>query len=287
MNLKKFLAEPGQKIKLSDYPTDETGGLSGKEEAEELLLANISKMIKLQEKLYASDKYSLLLIFQGMDASGKDGAIKSVMSGLNPQGCQVTSFKQPSQEDLDHDYLWRIHKQAPERGRIGIFNRSHYEDVLIVRVRELLAAQKIPKEFIDNDIWGKRYRQISDFEKHLYENGTKIIKFFLHISKDEQKKRFLKRIDDPAKNWKFAEGDIKERAFWDEYQKCYGEAISGTSKDRAPWYIIPADRKWFARYIISEIIVNTMEKMDIDYPRLSAEQLKMLDVYKQKLLDEN
>ena len=236
--------------------------------------------------LYAYDRYSILIIFQAMDAAGKDGTIKHVMSGLNPQGTQVFSFKQPSAEELDHDYLWRIHKHVPERGRIGIFNRSHYEEVLIVRVHDLIKNQKIPKELINKDIWNIRYREINDFEKTLYENGTIIIKFFLHVSKDEQKKRFLKRIDTPEKNWKFSSSDIDERKYWDKYQEAYAEAISATSKKHSPWFIIPADHKWFMRYAVSQVIVETMEEIKMSYPVLSKGQLAELDKYKKKLLTE-
>ena len=212
-----------------------------------------------------------------MDAAGKDSTIKHVMSGLNPQGTQVYSFKQPSSEELDHDYLWRIHKALPERGRIGIFNRSHYEEVLVVRVHDLVEKQHLPKETITKDIWEKRFRQIRDFEKHIYENGTLVLKFFLHVSKEEQKKRFLKRINDKTKNWKFSADDIEERKYWNEYQKCYQEAIAATSKKHAPWFVIPADHKWFMRFAVSQIIIEQFEKLHIDYPKLSDGQLKKLN----------
>ncbi|MCH9029953.1 MAG: polyphosphate kinase 2 family protein, partial [Bacteroidetes bacterium] len=236
--------------------------------------------------LYAQDKYAMLIIFQAMDAAGKDGTIKHVMSGLNPQGTQVYSFKQPSKTELDHGYLWRINKALPEKGRIGIFNRSHYEDVLVVRVHDLISDQITPLKFRNKNIWKQRFQQINNFEKYLYENGIIILKFFLHISKDEQKKRFLKRIDDPAKNWKFSEGDIKERAYWENYQKVYQEAISETSKSYAPWFIIPADKKWFTRLVVSEIIVYEMEKLEPDYPKLTGEQLNKLRKAKELLLDD-
>jgi PPK2 family polyphosphate:nucleotide phosphotransferase len=243
-------------------------------------------MTELQAKLYAQDKYSLLIIFQAMDAAGKDGTIKHVMSGLNPQGTQVSSFKQPSKEELDHGYLWRINKALPERGRIGIFNRSHYEEVLVVRIHDLIKYQKIPDKFNNKNIWKQRYEQINNFEEYLYENGIVIIKFFLHVSKDEQKKRFLERIEDPAKNWKFSSGDIEERKYWDEYQKAYQEAISATSKKHSPWYIIPADRKWFARLAVSEIIVREMKKLKSEFPKLNEEQLQDLEKSKQSLMNE-
>jgi PPK2 family polyphosphate:nucleotide phosphotransferase len=221
-----------------------------------------------------------------MDAAGKDGTIKHVMSGLNPQGTQVFSFKQPSMEELDHDYLWRIHKYLPERGRIGIFNRSHYEEVLIARVHDLIKNQKIPPELINKEIWNTRYREIDDFEKYLYENGTVILKFFLHVSKEEQKQRFLERIDQPEKNWKFSASDINERKYWDKYQSAYGEAISATSKKYAPWFIIPADHKWYMRYAVSQIIVETLEQLDMSYPVLSKEMKAELEECKKNLLNE-
>ena len=221
-----------------------------------------------------------------MDAAGKDGTIKHVMSGLNPQGTQVSSFKQPSKEELDHGYLWRISNALPERGRIGIFNRSHYEEVLVVRVHDLIKYQKVPDKFINRNIWKQRYEQINNFEEYLYENSVVIIKFFLHVSKDEQKRRFLKRIENPAKNWKFSSSDIEERKYWDEYQKVYQEAISATSEKHSPWYIIPADKKWFARLLVSEIIVREMKRLKPEFPKLNDEQLQDLEKSKQSLLNE-
>ena len=286
MNTSKFLAKPGSKIQLSKADTSFTGEFPKKSDAKKLLTENIKRMAELQDKLYAQDKYSLLIVFQAMDAAGKDGTIKHVMSGLNPQGTQVTSFKQPSSTELDHGYLWRINNALPERGRIGIFNRSHYEEVLVVRVHNLVVNQKIPDKFKNNKIWDLRYKQINEFEKYLYENGMIILKFFLHVSKDEQKKRFLKRIDDTAKNWKFSMSDIEERKFWNEYQKAYQEAISATSKKHSPWYIIPADRKWFARLAVSEIIVREMKKLKTEFPKLNEEQLQDLEKSKQSLMSE-
>lgn len=286
MDTKKYLAQENEKLKLSEFETDYTGKIKSKQEAEELLETNIVKMRALQSKLYADDKYSVLLVFQAMDAAGKDGMIKRVMSGLNPQGTQVFSFKQPSAEEIDHGYLWRIHKATPERGRIGIFNRSHYEDVLVVRVHNYLRSSKLPENRIDKNIWQTRFEQINNFEKYLYENGTVILKFFLHISKDEQKKRFISRIDDPSKNWKFSKADIEERKHWDEYQKCYEDVINNTSKKHSPWYVIPSDKKWFARLAVSEIIVETLEKLNLNYPRLSEEQLKELQNFKTILMNE-
>lgn len=286
MKIEKILAKPGNKINLSKISTDDTQNYADKSDANKMLEENVERMQELQNQLYASDKYSLLLIFQAMDAAGKDSTIKQVMSGLNPQGTQVFSFKKPSDEELDHGYLWRISKALPERGRIGIFNRSHYEEVLIVRVHDLIKYQKLPEEVMTNEIWQKRFEQINNFEKYLYENGTIILKFFLHVSKEEQKKRFLERIEDESKNWKFAEADLKERSFWKEYQKCYQEAISATSKDYSPWYIIPADKKWFMRLLVSEIIVEKLESLNLKYPELSKEQLESLEKCKNQLLNE-
>ena len=286
MDIKKFLVTKDSKINLSKFPTDNTEEYKSKKETAKLLKKNIKRMTELQAKLYAQDKFSLLIIFQAMDAAGKDGTIKHVMSGLNPQGTQVSSFKQPSKEELDHGYLWRISNALPERGRIGIFNRSHYEEVLVVRVHDLIKYQKVPDKFINRNIWKQRYEQINNFEEYLYENGIVIIKFFLHVSKEEQKKRFLKRIGDPAKNWKFSSSDIEERKYWDEYQKVYQEAISATSKKYSPWYIIPADKKWFARLLVSEIIVREMKRLKPEFPKLNDEQLQDLEKSKQSLLNE-
>ena len=283
MSGSEFLIKPNTKVDLEKLPTAYTGSYKSKTDANADLKKNIKKMIRLQDKLYAEDKYSLLLIFQAMDAAGKDGTIKHVMSGLNPQGTQVFSFKQPSAEELNHDYLWRINKCLPERGRIGIFNRSYYEEVLVVRVHNLIGSEKIPKELVSDKIWQQRFGEINDFEKHLFENGTVILKFFLHVSKEEQKRRFLERIEKKSKNWKFSEADLKERKFWNDYQKCYQEAISETSKKHAPWFIIPADNKWFMRLAVSKIIVDALSKLPINYPRLNEEQLKKLNVYKLEL----
>jgi PPK2 family polyphosphate:nucleotide phosphotransferase len=280
----KFAVKPNSKIDLSKIKTSYTGEFKSKSEANNALKKNIKKMAELHDALYAQDKFALLIIFQAMDAAGKDGMIKHVMSGLNPQGTQVFSFKQPSTEELDHTYLWRINKALPEKGRIGIFNRSHYEDVLVVRVHNLIKNQKLPEKFKTDNIWQMRYEQINNFEKYLYENGIVILKFFLHISKEEQKKRFLKRIDDSSKNWKFSSADLKEREFWNGYQKYYAEAISATSKKHAPWFIIPADKKWFSRLAVSDIIISSMEKIDPKYPALSGTQLEDLKKAKELLL---
>ncbi len=286
MNLSDYVVKPNSKINLLKISSDLPNENISKEYCEQILEKNIIKLSELQEKFYSYNKYALLIIFQGMDASGKDSLIKHVMSGLNPQGTQVYSFKEPSKEELDHDYLWRIHKAMPERGRIGIFNRSHYEEVLIVRVHNLISKQGIPEKLISKNIWKDRYRQINDFERYLFENGTIILKFFLHISYQEQKKRFLKRIDDQTKNWKFSYQDIKERSFWNRYMVAYQEALSSTSTKYAQWYIIPSDKKWFARTIVSEVIVQSLKKLKLSYPKVSEEQFEELKRAKQILLQE-
>jgi PPK2 family polyphosphate:nucleotide phosphotransferase len=243
------------------------------------MLANQKDALSEQQtRLYADDRYSLLVIFQSLDAAGKDGAIKHVMSGVNPQGCQVFSFKHPSAEELDHDFLWRTTRSLPERGRIGIFNRSYYEEVLIVRVHpEILAAQRLPPGTIgDDDFWKHRYRSIADLEKHLHRNGTRIVKIYLHLSKDEQRRRFLARIDDPDKNWKFNVGDVKERDRWNDYMEAYEACLSATSTTRAPWYVVPADDKANARLIIAEILVETLKDLGLKYPKTSASRRKEL-----------
>lgn len=289
--LKDLIAMPGKKYSVSDFDSSSTDEIT-KQEAKEQLTKDVEKLAELQSMLYAQDRYSILVIFQAMDAAGKDGTIKHVMSGINPQGCQVYSFKQPSAEELDHDYLWRINRSLPERGRIGIFNRSHYEDVLIARVHpEIVLSAKLPDIKTVNDInadfWKRRYRQINDFERYLTENGTVILKFFLNVSKAEQKKRFVERLNDPAKNWKFSSADIKERQFWDEYMKAYGDVLTETSTEIAPWYVIPADNKWFMRYAVGRIICERMKELDLHYPRLSDEELDKLELYKENVSDIN
>jgi PPK2 family polyphosphate:nucleotide phosphotransferase len=284
-DIERFRVAEGSKVNLDDHATDQSDGYTDKKMAVADLAANIERLAELQDILYAQNVHSLLIIFQAMDAAGKDGAIKHVMSGLNPQGCQVTSFKQPSSEEIDHDYLWRCQKSLPERGRIGIFNRSHYEEVLVVRVHSgILQLQQLPDK-VKNDkfIWQKRFRQIRDWERHLTENGTHVIKFFLHVSKDEQKKRFLERIDITEKNWKFSAGDAKERVFWDDYMNAYEDAMEATSTDHSPWYVIPADKKWFTRLAISEIIVRKLESLDMTYPTMSTEHLAELQQAKKIL----
>lgn len=256
-----------------------------KQEAKNRLLENVKRMSVLQDKLYAQNHYGVLIIFQAMDTAGKDGAIKHVMSGLNPQGTHVHSFKAPTHEELDHDYLWRATKNLPERGQIGIFNRSYYEDVLVVKVHNLVQNQPLPKHLIAQPtIWEQRFRQIRDYEQHLIENGYIILKFFLHISKEEQRLRLLERIDDPSKNWKFEAGDIKERAYWDQYQQAYNEAIKQTASSQAPWYVVPSDKKWYARMAISEIIVQKLESLDLHYPAVSDAQKALLEKCRLELM---
>jgi PPK2 family polyphosphate:nucleotide phosphotransferase len=288
MNVNPFRIQENSKLDLNDHPTDFTGDYTDKQQAEKDLQDNVGKIRAYQDVLYAQDEQSLLIIFQAMDAAGKDGAIEHVMSGVNPQGISVVSFKQPSDEELSHDYLWRCAKNAPERGRIGIFNRSHYEEVLVVRVhQQILQSQHLPPS-IKNDkhIWKKRFKQIRNFEEHLAENGTHIIKFFLNISKNEQKKRFLARIEEKEKNWKFSMGDVKERALWDEYMKAYTEAIRETSTEKAPWYIIPADKKWFTRLAVSEVIVKSLEMLDLKYPAVNEAHEQELKEAKELLEQE-
>jgi len=283
-NTEKFLVREGQNVDLSKYDPKFTGEFNSKVDVKSLLKTNRKKLSRLQSKLYAQNQYSLLIILQGMDASGKDGIIKNVMSGVNPQGCQVFSFKEPSKEELDHDYLWRIHKAIPERGRIGIFNRSHYEEVVIVQVHDLIRKQNIPQKLITENIWRERYKQINDFEKYLFQNGVIILKFYLNISIEEQMERFISRIDSETKNWKFSLKDIEERKYWNDYMKAYEDAFSYTSKDYAPWYIIPSDRKWFSRYAVSEIIVQKLDKCELTYPLLDADTKSKLELIKEQFL---
>ncbi len=288
MNIERFRIADGAGFDLAAHDTAFTDGYTDIEGARKAMRKNIKKLKSLQSVLYAHDKYSVLIIFQAMDAAGKDGAIKHVMSGLNPQGTQVYSFKKPSQEEMDHDYLWRCSKALPERGRIGIFNRSYYEDVLVVRVHpEILQSRNLPDNFKnDPDIWSKRYRQINGFEQHLHENGTKVIKFFLNLSKDEQKRRFLARINTPEKNWKFSSADAVERGYWDSYMEAFTDAISATSTEHAPWYVLPADHKWFTRLAVSEIVASELAKLDIEYPTLSDDHMASLHEAKRILESE-
>ncbi len=289
MKIEKFRIAEGASVNLKNHLTDYTGDFKDKKEAVTALEKNIARLGELQNTLYAENIHSLLIVFQAMDAAGKDGTIKHVMSGINPQGCQVVSFKQPSFEELEHDFLWRCQTALPERGRIGVFNRSHYEEVLVVRVHpQILQGQSLP-DTVKNDknIWEKRYEQIRNWENHLTENGTQILKFFLHVSRDEQKKRFLERIDTPDKNWKFSMGDVKERRYWDEYMKAYTEAITATSTENAPWHIIPADKKWFTRFAVSEVIVKKLDSMKLRYPIVSDEHKVELLEAKKLLESEN
>jgi PPK2 family polyphosphate:nucleotide phosphotransferase len=280
MDLTKFLAPEGHSIHLADFATDNPDKSYTKKEGKRAIAKNVEKMSVLQDKLYAHNKYGILIIFQAMDAAGKDSAIKHVMSGVNPQGTQVFSFKQPSSEELDHDYLWRTSKALPERGRIGIFNRSYYEEVLVVKVHNLIEKQQLPDEVKYPDIWERRYRQIREFERYISENGIIPVKFFLHLSKEEQKRRFLRRLERPEKNWKFSAADLKEREYWDKYQEAYERAISETSTSFAPWHIVPADTKWFARMIISDVIIDTLQNLKMEYPTLSEEQKENINMYK-------
>lgn len=274
MKIKEFLVAEGKKLNLKKHKTDSTGEYKTKEDAVADLQKNIERLAKLQDVLYAQNHHALLIIIQALDAAGKDGLIKHVMSGVNPQGCQVFSFKAPNSEELDHDFLWRASKALPERGRLGIFNRSYYEEVLVVRVHpQFLQNQPLPtKTKTDKKVWEKRFEDIRNFEKYLTRNGVHVIKFFLNVSKDEQKKRFLERIDTPEKNWKFSANDIKERGFWDDYQKVYQEAMEATSTEKSPWYVIPADNKWFTRVTVSEIICQHLEGMKLHYPELDEAQ---------------
>ena len=287
MDYDKFLVEPNTKIKLKNYDTRYTGKFKQKDEAVSKLAEGIEELKKYQDMLYAHNTYSLLLIFQAMDAAGKDSTIKHVMSGINPQGCQVFSFKHPSAEELDHDYLWRYVKCLPERGRIGIFNRSYYEEVLVVRVHpEILAAQKLPPTTKSKQIWQQRFEEINNFEKYLVNNGTIVLKFFLNVSKAEQKKRFLDRINRPEKNWKFSSHDLRERGFWGDYMDAFEDVFRHTSTEWAPWYIIPADKKWFMRYVVSNIIVDKIKQLDLHYPKVSKEQKQQLLISKAMLEEE-
>ena len=289
---KRIFVKEGTRVNLKDYDTAYTGDFKDKKDAKEKLKGDIEKLSELQYKLYASNEYSLLIIFQALDAAGKDGTIKHVMSGVNPQGCEVTSFKEPSHEELEHDFLWRCYKRIPRKGEIGIFNRSYYEEVLVTRVHpELIIKQNLPGindvKDIDEGFWKIRFKQINRFEKHLSENGVVIIKFFLHVSQKEQKERFIERIDDEKKNWKFSMNDIHERKYWKDYQKAYEDSISSTSTDYAPWYIIPADHKWFMRTAAGDIIVSTLESLDLKMPELSKEGKSELKRAKDILLSED
>jgi len=277
----------GERFRLKDFDPCDTGKLHSKEAAAEMLDDGVKLLSRMQEKLYAQDRWSLLIVMQAMDAAGKDGAIKHVMSGVNPQGCDVHSFKAPSPEELDHDYLWRAHKAVPERGKIGIFNRSYYEEVLVVRVHEhLLAAQKIPESLIAKNIWEERFEDIRRFERYLTRNGVVVVKFFLHLSRKEQKKRFLERLDDSKKNWKFSMADVKERGFWKDYQAAYDEMIRNTATRHAPWYVVPADNKWYTRLVVASAIIDTLDGLNLRFPDADAEVKKELQKVRAGLLAE-
>jgi PPK2 family polyphosphate:nucleotide phosphotransferase len=286
INIKDFRVTQGEKVDLDKWPTRVKPVYKSKKQYRELLAKQVEELSEQQQIHYASNRYAVLLIFQAMDAAGKDGAIRHVMSGVNPQGCQVFSFKHPSAEELEHDFLWRTTQALPERGRIGIFNRSHYEEVLIVRVHpEILQAQNIPDRLLNQEtIWPQRYRSIVDMEEHLHRNGTRIIKFFLHLSEEEQRKRFLERIDEPDKNWKLSLADIKERKFWKQYMQAYEECLNATSTLNAPWYVVPADDKENARLIISQIVLDTFKSLKLAYPKPSAEHLEELQSIRKQLV---
>ena len=276
---KPYRVTNGKKFRLKDFDPGDTGELKSddKPRAKEALQTGVEALAELQDVLYAQDRWSVLLVFQAMDAAGKDGTIKHVMSGVNPQGCQVSSFKAPTSTDLDHDYMWRCIKELPERGRIGIFNRSYYEETLAVRVhQEFLSAQKLPPELVTKRIWDERFQDIRAFERYLHRNGTIVLKFFLHVSKNEQKKRFLERLDLPEKNWKFSPNDATSREFWDDYMKAYEETIRETATENSPWYVVPANNKWFTRAVVAAAVIDALSSLNLHYPKVSAAQKKEL-----------
>jgi PPK2 family polyphosphate:nucleotide phosphotransferase len=283
--LKRYRVDDPEKFKLAAFDCAETGGLDlDKDEAKAMLAEDVKKLAELQERLYAHDKWSLLVVLQSMDAGGKDGIIKHVMSGVNPMGCEVHPFKAPSADELDHDFLWRVAMRLPSRGRIGIFNRSHYEEVLVVRVhQEFLKGQKLPERLIAKDIWQQRFESIRAFEQHLVRNGTVVLKFFLHISKEEQRKRLLDRIEEPGKRWKFSMGDIAERKLWDQYMVAYEDMIRSTSLLHAPWYVVPADHKRFARIVVASAMIEALEALDLRFPKIEGEALKELQAVRKSL----
>ncbi len=267
----------GPKFRMKDIDPGDTLGLNIKEQADDLLRRGIQRLAALQERMYAQDRWALLLIFQALDAAGKDGTIKHVMSGINPQGCQVSSFKQPSSEDLDHDFMWRSFKHLPERGRIGIFNRSYYEEVLVVRVHpELLSKQRMPEKLVDKNIWKNRFRHIRRFEEYLTDQGTVVRKFFLHVSKKEQRRRFMERLDQAEKNWKFSTADVHEREHFGDYMDAYEDMIQHTASKDAPWYVVPADHKWFTRLVVADAVIDALETIKPSFPKLDAEKLREL-----------
>lgn len=286
---KPFRVTEGKKFRLKDHDPGETLDFTGKDKprAKEALAAGVQALSELQDKLYAQDQWAVLLVFQAMDAAGKDGVIKHVMSGVDPQGCEVHSFKAPTSEELDHDYLWRCSRRVPERGRIGIFNRSYYEEVLVVRVHpQILRKQKVPRELLTKRIWNERHEDIRSFERYLGRNGVLVRKFFLNISKEEQKKRFLDRIDQPDKNWKFSTADSHERKHWNDYQRAYEDMIRATATEEAPWFVVPADHKWFSRLVVAAAVIDALSSLDLAYPVVDAAQKKELAAAKKELLAE-
>jgi PPK2 family polyphosphate:nucleotide phosphotransferase len=285
INSKDFRVRPGDKVKLKEWPTQVKRICTSKKQYQKLLGEHVDELSSLQRLYYASNRYALLLIFQGMDAGGKDGAIRHVMSGVNPQGCEVFSFKQPTADELEHDFLWRTTRHLPERGWIGIFNRSYYEEVLVVRVHpEILRNQGLPEELRDEKtIWKERYRSITDLEQHLHRNGTRVIKFFLHLSKDEQRRRFLERIDEPDKNWKFSLADIHERKYWKHYMRAYEDCLTATSTHEAPWFVVPADDKEDARLIVSQIVLDGLNELKMAYPKTTAKRRRELKSIRKRL----
>jgi PPK2 family polyphosphate:nucleotide phosphotransferase len=281
---KEFRVREGEAVDLKKWPTKIDPAYKSKEHYKSLLEEHVAKLNAMQEAQYASNRYAVLVILQGMDASGKDGAVRHMMSGVNPQGCRVYSFKQPTEAELAHDFLWRTSQHLPERGRIAIFNRSYYEEVLVVRVhREILEHEGVPDADRRHKLWRDRYRSINDFEKHMDVNGTRIVKLFLHLSKEEQLERFLERIDDSKKNWKFSDADVKEREFWDDYRKAYEECLGATSTGDAPWYVVPADDKENARLIVSRIVLDTFERLDLSYPKTSPKRARELQAIRKEL----
>ena len=285
--IRPFRIESGKHFRLKDHDPGETRGLASEGDAAELLKRGIRQMAGLQDRLYAQDRWAVLVILQAMDAAGKDSVIKHVMSGVNPQGCQVSAFKQPTSEDLDHDYLWRANKNLPRRGDIGIFNRSYYEELLVVRVHdELLKKERMPSPLIGKHIWKERFEDVNAHERYLTRNGIVIRKFFLNVSKEEQKKRFLKRLEEPEKNWKLSPSDVRERERWDDYMAAYEDMIAHTASEHAPWYIVPADNKWFTRAVVAEAVVETLESLKLAYPELDAEQKKQLKAARKALMHE-
>jgi PPK2 family polyphosphate:nucleotide phosphotransferase len=282
-----YYVHDGPKFRLKHFDPEDTGGIKSKQQAQEILDRDLKSLSKLQGTLYAQGRWGLLLIFQGMDAAGKDSSIKHVMSGVNPQGCDVFSFKAPSNEELDHDYLWRTRKDVPQRGKIGIFNRSYYEEVLVLKVHPaLLNAGRLPEKLITKHIWEQRYEDINAFERYLARNGIVVCKFFLHVSKKEQKKRFLERLDDPKKNWKFSMADVTERGFWKDYMRAYQEVIQNTATKQSPWYVVPADNKWFARLIVAGAIVDALTQLNLSVPKLDKSKKKELAAVRASLLHE-